>query len=117
MAYLPQELIYLPTHGSNRRLRPHPTGPLRGRATFPGKRGRESRVEGREPPRLALPDDLVDGGDDALPAGLREVIAVGPVRRPVWRRGQRARGGVQVPPALLHLEDLLEHEGRRPPRE
>src|SRR3989442_10828208 len=72
--------------------------------------GEESRVERWEPPRLALAHDLVHGLDDALPVRLGEVVPIRSVRRPVRRGGEGPRRGVQVPPPLLRLEDLLEHE-------
>src|SRR6266851_7161964 len=75
-----------------------------------------STVQGWESPWLPFADQVVDARHDALSIWFREVVAVGSIGRPVRRGRQRARGGVEMPPAVLRLEDLLEHERRRAAR-
>src|ERR1700674_811852 len=77
----------------------------------------ELRIQWGESPWLAFADQVVDRGYDGLAVWFREVVAVRSVGGPVGRGGKRARRRVEVPPAVLHLEDLLEHERRSRPRD
>src|SRR5216684_27926 len=59
---------------------------------------------------VPLPHQAVDRLDDALPVRLGEVIAIRPIGGPVGRSRERSRSGVEMPPAILPLQDLLHHE-------